>query len=88
MYSFLIAKDFANFEITSLELEANQKTQKMNKVVEAHASDVTKMKTIKVTDAQHHMLQVLVMFGHENEIPEQEGWNIQTYNNLFDEVMK
>ena len=48
----------------------------------------TKMKTIKVTDAQHHMLQVLVMFAHENEVPEQEGWNIQTYNNLFDEVMK
>ena len=46
------------------------------------------MKTIKVSDAQHHMLQVLVMFGHENEIPQQEGWNIQTYNNLFDEVMK
>ena len=35
------------FEITSLELDANQKTQKMNKVVEAHASDVTKKKTIK-----------------------------------------
>ena len=46
------------------------------------------MKTINLTDAQHHMLQVLVMFGHENEIPDQEGWNIQTYNNLFDEVMK
>ena len=47
-----------------------------------------KMKTINVTDAQHHMLQVLVMFAHENEVPEQEGWNIQTYNNLFEEVMK
>ena len=46
------------------------------------------VETIKVTDAQHHMLQVLVMFAHENEVPEQEGWNIQTYNNLFDEVMK
>ena len=43
-------------------------------------SKVTKMKTINVTDAQHHMLQVLVMFAHENEVPEQEGWNIQTYN--------
>ena len=28
----------------------------------------TKMKTIKATDAQHHMLQVLVMFAHENEV--------------------
>ena len=51
------------------------------------SSNIT-MKTINLTDAQHHMLQVLVMFGHENEIPNQEGWNIQTYNNLFDEVMK
>ena len=51
-------------------------------------SKVTKMKTIQVTDAQHHMLQVLVMFAHENEVADQAGWNIQTYNNLFDEVMK
>ena len=40
------------------------------------------------TDTQHYMLQVLVMFAHENEVPEQEGWNMKTYNNLFDEVMK
>ena len=46
------------------------------------------MKTIKVTDTQHYMLQVLVMFAHENEVSEQEGWNMKTYNNLFDEVMK
>ena len=46
------------------------------------------MKTIQVTDAQHHMLQVLVMFAHENEVAEQEGCNTQTYNKLFEEVMK
>ena len=34
------------FEMTSLELDTNIKQQKMNKIVEDHASDVTKKKTI------------------------------------------
>ena len=35
------------FEITSLTLDATQKLPKRNKIVETHASDVTKKKTIK-----------------------------------------
>ena len=35
------------FEITSIELDTNQKLQKRNQIVESHASDVTKKKTIK-----------------------------------------
>ena len=35
------------FEITSLEIDTNQKMQKRNKITETHASDVTKKKTIK-----------------------------------------
>jgi len=28
------------------------------------------------------------MFGYEMEVPEQKGWDIQTYDNLVDEGMK
>ena len=35
------------FEITSLEIDDTQKLQKKNKIVETHASDITKRKTIK-----------------------------------------
>ena len=45
------------------------------------------MNTIKVTDAQLEYLQELVMFAYEMEVPEQKGWDIQTYDNLVDEVM-
>ena len=34
------------FEITSLEIDDTQKLQKRNKIVETHASDITKRKTI------------------------------------------
>ena len=34
------------FEITSLEIDDTQKLQKKNKIVETHASDITKRKTI------------------------------------------
>ena len=50
--------------------------------------DHTLMNTINLTDAQLEYLQELVMFGYEMEVPEQKGWDIQTYDNLGDEVMK
>ena len=37
-------------------------------------------------DVEH--LQDLVMFAYEMDVPEQKGWDIQTYDNLVDEVMK
>ena len=40
------------------------------------------------TDSQLEYLQELVMFAYEMEVPEQKGWDIQTYDNLVDEVMK
>ena len=48
----------------------------------------TPMNTINLTDGQLEYLQELVMFGYEMEVPEQKGWDIQTYDNLVDEVMK
>ena len=40
------------------------------------------------TIGQLEYLQELVMFAYEMEVPEQKGWDIQTYDNLVDEVMK
>ena len=48
----------------------------------------TPMKTLNLTDGQLEYLQELVMFAYEMEVPEQKGWDIQTYDNLVDEVMK
>ena len=47
-----------------------------------------KTKTLTLTDGQLEYLQELVMFAYEMEVPEQKGWDIQTYDNLVDEVMK
>ena len=46
------------------------------------------MNTLNLTDGQLSYLQELVMFSYEMEVPEQKGWDIQTYDNLVDEVMK
>ena len=48
----------------------------------------TPMNTLNLTDGQLEYLQELVMFGYEMEVPEQKGWDVQTYDNLVDEVMK
>ena len=48
----------------------------------------TPMKTLNLTDGHLEYLQELVMFAYEMEVPEQKGWDIQTYDNLVDEVMK
>ena len=32
--------------------------------------------------------QDLVMFAYEMNVPEQKGWDIQTFDNLVDEVMQ
>ena len=48
----------------------------------------TPMKTINLTESQLEYLQELVMFAYEMDVPEQKGWDVQTYDNLVDEVMK
>ncbi len=48
----------------------------------------TPMKTLNLTEGQLEYLQELVMFAYEMEVPEQKGWDIQTYDNLVDEVMR
>ena len=44
-------------------------------------------KIIEVTDGQLEYLQELVLFAYEMEVPEQKGWDIQTYDNLVDAVL-
>ena len=46
------------------------------------------MKTLNLTEGQLEYLQDRVMFAYEMDVPEQKGWDIQTYDNLVDEVMK
>ena len=46
------------------------------------------MNKLELTDAQLDYLQELVMFAYEMEVPEQKGWDVQTYDNLVDEVIK
>ena len=46
------------------------------------------MNKLELTDQQLDYLQELVMFAYEMEVPEQKGGDIQTYDNLVDEVMK
>ena len=45
------------------------------------------MNKLELTDQQLDYLQELVMFAYEMEVPEQKGWDIQTYDNLVDEVI-
>ena len=46
------------------------------------------MRQLTLTQNQLEYLQELVVFAYEMEVPEQKGWDIQTFDNLGDEVMK
>ena len=41
---------------------------------------------IEVTSAQYEFLYDLIMMAYELDIPEQKGWDMQTYDNLVDNV--
>ena len=41
---------------------------------------------IEVTSGQYEFLYDLIMMAYELEIPEQKGWDMQTYDNLVDNV--
>ena len=41
---------------------------------------------IEVTNSQYEFLYELVMMAYELEVPEQKGWDMQTYDNLVDNV--
>ena len=41
---------------------------------------------IEVTNSQYDFLYDLVMMAYELDIPEQKGWDMQTFDNLVDNV--
>ena len=41
---------------------------------------------IEITSGQYEYLYDLVMFAYEMNVPEQKGWDMQTYDNLVDNV--
>ena len=41
---------------------------------------------IEVTSSQYEFLYDLVMMAYELNVPEQKGWDMQTYDNLVDNV--
>lgn len=55
------------FEITSLELDSTQKLPKRNVIVESHASDVTKKKTIKHQVAYNINMSLFIMAKNQDD---------------------
>ena len=41
---------------------------------------------IELTPSQYDMVYEMIMFGYEMEVPEQKGWDVQTYYNMVDNV--
>ena len=41
---------------------------------------------IEITSDQYEYLYDLVMFAYEMNVPEQKGWDMQTFDNLVDNV--
>ena len=41
---------------------------------------------IEVTNSQYEILYDLVMMAYELDVPEQKGWDMQTFDNLVDNV--
>ena len=41
---------------------------------------------IEVTSGQYEFLYDLIMMAYELDIPDQKGWDMQTYDNLVDNV--
>jgi len=41
---------------------------------------------IQLTDSQYEYLYDLVMMAYELNVPDQKGWDLQTYDNLVDNV--
>ena len=41
---------------------------------------------IELTPCQFDYLYEVIMFAYEMDVPEQKGWDMQTYDNLVDNV--
>tara|TARA_B100001248_G_C27339194_1_gene435411 strand:+ start:330 stop:530 length:201 start_codon:yes stop_codon:yes gene_type:complete len=43
---------------------------------------------IEVTDSQYTYLYEVLMEAYSNDVAEQKGWDVQTFDNLIDNVCK
>ena len=41
---------------------------------------------IELTSSQYELLYEVIMMAYELEVPEQKGWDMQTYDNMVDNV--
>ena len=41
---------------------------------------------IELTPSQYDMVYEMIMFGYEMNVAEQKGWDVQTYDNMVDNV--
>jgi len=41
---------------------------------------------IELTPSQYDMVYEMIMFGYEMDVPQQKGWDVQTYDNMVDNV--
>ena len=41
---------------------------------------------IEVTSSQYSFLYEVLMEAYSNDVPEQKGWDVQTFDNLVDNV--
>ena len=41
---------------------------------------------IELTPTQYDYLYEVIMFAYEMDVPEQKGWDVQTYDNMVDNV--
>ena len=41
---------------------------------------------IELTQTQYDYLYEVIMFAYEMDVPEQKGWDVQTYDNMVDNV--
>ena len=48
--------------------------------------DMPKGINIELTQTQYDYLYEVIMFAYEMEVPEQKGWDVQTYDNMVDNV--
>jgi len=55
------------FEITGLDIDTTQKLQKRNQIVESHASDVTKKKTIKHFTSYNIGMSLYIMAKNQDD---------------------
>tara|TARA_X000000368_G_scaffold268436_1_gene212635 strand:+ start:717 stop:965 length:249 start_codon:yes stop_codon:yes gene_type:complete len=57
-----------------------------NEYISKQLRNMKKGLNIEVTSGQYEFLYDLVMMAYELDIPEQKGWDMQTFDNLVDNV--